>query len=305
VSSSFKMALQIGNVSLDAIEEIFPAKSTEESGTITIDPTNLRKSYTLKMPDSNGESNEFAVLSITTSESLFVETDGNLEATLDRYHDKFKGVADWQDIIRSADQDIESGDIEPIINALSTFNKHIITLNLTNADKILLLAKAACRWAPLTLQREHISVKKFSEIAVEGAESVLNDYEASVLNNCTFAQGDCSLPITCSAFAFYSKSSNRKLKNFAKQYIDGTFELSLTTGESVELTVDDYLEYFKMRGRSKWLDTGDKTNKTYTFVKPNVSVIYTKDDKYSGKAVSINFYEDKGKYYLAEIIVQK
>jgi len=66
---------------------------------------------------------------------------------------------------------------------LSTFNKHIITLSLTNTDKILLLAKAACRWAPLTMQREHISVKKFAEIAVDGAESVLNDYKTSALNN--------------------------------------------------------------------------------------------------------------------------
>lgn len=305
VSSSFKLALQIGNAALDAIEEIFPAKSTEESGTITIDPDNLRKGYTLKMLDSNGASNEFAVLSMSARESLFVETGGHLEATLSRYNDKFKGVADWKDIIQSADQDIESGDIGPIINALSTFNKHIITLSLTNTDKILLLAKAACRWAPRTMQREHISVKKFAEIAVEGAESVLNDYKTSALSNCKFAVGDCSLPITCSAFAFYSKSSNRKLKNIAKQYIDGTFELSLTSGDSTEVTVDDYLNHFRMRGRSKWSDSGDTTNKTYTFEKSNVVITYTKDDKYSGKAVSINFYEDKGKYYLAEIIVKK
>jgi hypothetical protein len=305
VSSSFKLALQIGNAALDAIEEIFPAKSTEESGTITIDPDNLRKGYILKMLDSTGASNEFAVLSMSASESLFVETGGHLEATLSRYNDKFKGVADWQDIIRSADRDIESGDIGPIINALSTFNKHIITLDLTNTDKILLLAKAACRWAPLTMQKEHISVKKFARIAVEGAESVLNDYKTSALNNCKFAMADCYLPITCSAFAFYSKSSNRKLKNIAKQYIDGTFELSLTTGDSTEVTVNDYLKHFRMRGRSKWSDSGDKTNKTYTFDKFNVTVTYTKDDKYSGKVVSINFYEDKGKYYLAEILVKK
>lgn len=47
VSVSFKTALEIGNAALDSIEEIFPPKNTEESGLITIDPDNLKRSISL------------------------------------------------------------------------------------------------------------------------------------------------------------------------------------------------------------------------------------------------------------------
>ena len=80
--------LQIGTVALDLIEIAFPPLNTEESGTITIDPENLRDGFILKLRDPDGNLNEFSKVQISTSESLFYETSGLFDETLEKYPGK-------------------------------------------------------------------------------------------------------------------------------------------------------------------------------------------------------------------------
>ncbi|MCP4670238.1 MAG: hypothetical protein GY857_02920 [Desulfobacula sp.] len=78
-----------------------------------------------------------------------------------------------------------------------------------------------------------------------------------------------------------------------------------TNGVSITVSVENYLKYFKLRGRSKWQKNGENDNSTYVFDQPAVKVSYIKpDETYSGIVKSINFYEDNGKFYLGEIFFE-
>jgi hypothetical protein len=199
--------LQIGTVALDLVETVFPPMNTEESGTITIDPENLRDGFILKLRDSDGDLNEFSKVVVSTSESLFQETSGLFDETLKKYPEIFdqKELKIWEKSIRDADN-LVSDDISSLIASVSGFSEYIKGLELTNTDKVILLAKGVCRWAPKTQDAQKLTAGRFSRLSVDGAQEVLNKYQNSLLQGCSFPGGDCTQKITCAAYDFYSKS---------------------------------------------------------------------------------------------------
>jgi hypothetical protein len=303
-SPQLAQVLQVGTVALDLVETVYPPMTTEESGTITIDPENLRDGFILKLRDSDGNLNEFSSVIISTSESLFDEKSPLLDETLKKYPEIFDQteLKIWEKTIRDADNQV-SDDISSLISSASSFSEYIKGLELTNTDKVILLARGLCRWAPNTQDAQKISARQFSRLSVDGAQEVLNKYQNSLLKGCSFPGGDCSLPITCALYDFYTKSGTMVSKKFATKYILESFELRIDDQPPVVISVQDYLYSFYITGKSAWTASGSLKNRKYTFDKKRITVSY-KEEVYSGRTVSISIIEpEKGRFYITEVQV--
>jgi hypothetical protein len=301
-SQTLAQVLQFGTVALDLIGEVFPPDNTEESATITLDPSNLQKSFTIQMKDAEGNKYNFSKIRITADESLFQVNNGLFDKTIKTYPEIFtkSELAIWEKTIRNADNESSDQDLTPLLNSLKNYNDYIKNLELTNSDIILMLAKSTCRWATESMSLERISANKFSSIAIDGAQEVLNKYRSSVLKNCNFIGGDCRIPITCKAYDFYTKSRYRISKKIAKKYILDSFDLKIEEQDPIKVTIADYMQTFLMKGYSEWTPMGDKTNRTFVFNNRNIIIEY-KGTTYKDYQVSMSLILIEGKFYITEI----
>ena len=137
---------------------------------------------------------------------------------------------------------------------------------------------------------------------MDGAQKVLNKYQNSLLQGCSFPGGDCSQEITCAAYDFYSKSKNRVAKNFAKKYIFESFQLRINDEPPVDITLQDYLDSFYITGASTWTPSGPLSDRKYTFDNTNINVSF-EGKMYSGYRVSLFMIEAEGNYYITQILL--
>jgi hypothetical protein len=224
---------------LDLIEALFPADSSEEALSLRLSPADIHKEDI----QVNGDDAAFFKLTLRSRKAFFddYDTDKGIQRV------GIGNMMAWKQVITTADKNIPSDGLEPLISAVQSYADYVSTLNLNRRDQAILTACSINDWANDAVkgnvtyknQKIQFTAHDYSKLPTANLKIVRN-------SSCDFTGVNCNTSHCLAMSDFINKSSRSTSRRTAAElYIDGELNISFKDGD-LTLKPEDYISSFRI-----------------------------------------------------------